>query len=180
MDGSWSSPEPQDFQVRAPLPPSGIIYEGNLVIPGGEVNNNPDSSGEEDMDSELSQDQQEEGGSLESRVRQRMRLYSSNLEIIETKLKLRNQGNGEDEGNKVDGENFGNQVVGLFGENQDDWENYETNDDEDSQAEGAKKDDEAEKSKTEMETEENPGGADKKSIKKAKGRIQSKKKKKCM
>ena len=135
------------------------------------------------MDSELSQDQQEEGGSLESRVRQRMRLYSSNLEIIETKLKLRNQGNGEDEENKVDGENFGNQVVGLNDENQDDGENYENNDvgdDDESQAEGAKKDDEAEKSKTEMETEENPGGADKKSIKKAKGRIQSKKKKKCM
>ena len=50
----------QVFQVQAPIPAGGVIYQGNLAG--------------------------EEGGSLSCRARKRQQLYSSNLEIIRRKL----------------------------------------------------------------------------------------------
>ena len=160
---SLELPEPQPFghiyQAQALIPPSGIIYEGNPVIPipAEEVNNNRNpgpvnhsscSSGEDEEDNDLSQDHQEEGGSLQSRVRQRQQLFSSNMEIIQSKLKLRNR---EDDEYQVMGGDDENQVEGEDGE--------------------------ARKIKTEVETKENaPGEAKKRSMKKVKTAKKEKKK----
>ena len=93
-----SGPPESVYQAQAPLPPSGVIYEGNLAIfkarisgePVWVINNNENPgvlgniSGEEEKEPSQDQPQQVEGASPESGLK----LFINQFERVETDTKL--------------------------------------------------------------------------------------------